>query len=244
MYINLEEVRKPVTILLKGPNGSGKTTLLAQLPDVVIFNFDNNLSGLMKLAPEVRKRVRVIQPKLDDEGKPVPNAAVWDRFVKSLEKVLADKSVKTIGIDSMTTLTECLFDKILGTGEPSKKIELQHWNDIQRYLKWLGEDVLCANDLDKNIVFLAHEEPVMDSSGAINQLVLSFGGKKLKTSYGLYFTDCWRTFTKVSGTDVKYCLRTVPDVLFEAKCSLPLPPMFEVKDQIAAIQKLLAERVA
>lgn len=239
MYTTLDNTRKPVTLLLKGPAGSGKTTKAAQFPAPVLFNFDNNLSGLRKLPAEVRSGIRVVSPRNDDAGKAVKPELVWANFVRQLERVMADATVKTVILDSMTTLVEALMDKVLGSGDPNKKIEIQHWGEVNRYLKWLGEHLLCANDLDKTVIFIAHEQAESAADGAVVKLVLNFGGKKLNRSYDLYFTDCWRCFTKVSGTDVKYCVRTVPDSLYDAKCSLVVPPVFEWDAERANIFKQL-----
>lgn len=214
-----------ISLLMKGPPGAGKTTKAAYFPRPCFFNFDNNLSGLRKLPAEVRNRIKIVNPRLDANGKEVKHELVWKRFIELLEVVLADKDVDTVVIDSLTTMAECLMDKVLGTGDPSKKVEIQHWGDFQRFLKWLGEEVLCAPDRDKHIVFLAHEVMERDELTSSIQYVLNIGGS-LKSSYDLFFTDCWRVYVKVAGDKVDYRVRTLPATNFNAKCSLDLPVDF------------------
>ena len=228
----------PVTLLLKGIAGTGKTFKAAHFPAPVFFNFDNNLAGLRRLPESIRKGIRVVDPRRDKDGKDLPKQGVWKNFVAQLGEVSQDDSVKTIVIDSLTTLGECLMDMIVGNGNPETKVQIQHWGDFQRYLKWLGEDLLCAKDLDKHIVFIAHEQ--MEKDELTQQVVytLNIGGR-LRTSYDLYFSDCWRCFVRSSAT-TDFLVRTMPASNYNAKCSLNLPEQFKWEDQVANIQKQLA----
>lgn len=241
MYQTLESATRFRTVLLKGPSGSGKTTKAAQFPAPVFFNFDNNLTGLLKLPENVRKEVRIIQPKLDirDGTTPLPGPKVWDNFIKQLERVAEDKSVKTIVLDSITTMVESLFDKLLGTEDPAKRVEIQQWGDFQRYLKYLGEEVLCSADLDKHVIFIAHEQMERDEATQSFTLTLAIGGK-MRTTFDLYFSDVWRTFTKTKGAEIEYWMRIVAGNNFTAKNSLVgIPNEFKWEDQREAILKQL-----
>jgi len=240
MYQTLESVSKFRTVLLKGPSGSGKTTKAAQFPAPVFFNFDNNLTGLMKLPIDVRKGIKIVQPKLDlQTNKPLPGPKVWDNFIKQLDQVASDTAVKTIVLDSITTMVECLFDKLLGTEDPAKRVEIQQWGDFQRYLKYLGEEVLCASDLDKHVIFIAHEQMERDEATQSFTLTLAIGGK-MRTTFDLYFSDVWRTYTKTKGTEIEYWMRIVAGNNFTAKNSLVgIPNEFKWEDQRDAILKQL-----
>lgn len=240
-YQQLDEKRSPVTLLLKGIPGTGKTFKAAHFPRPVFFNFDNNLAGLRRLPADVKKNIRIVDPRRDAAGKDLKKEDVWKNFVAQLGEVTQDASVKTIIIDSLTTLGEVLMDKIVGNGSPETKVQIQHWGDFQRYLKWLGEDLLCAKDLDKHVVFIAHEQ--MEKDELTQQVIytLNLGGK-LRTSYDLYFSDCWRCFTR-TGSSVDFMVRTMPASNYNAKCSLTLPDQFKWEDQAANIQKQLNEIV-
>lgn len=235
MYTTLDETKKPVTLLLKGDSGSGKTYKAAQFPRPVVFNFDNNLSGLRKLPPDIRKGVRIIDPRANDKG-PVGPADVWANFVKQLEAVGQDNTVGTIIIDSLTTMSEALMDKVLKTGDPSKAVEIQNWGEFSRFMKWLGEELLCATDLDKHVVFLAHESIMVEKITGKVRYLLSVGGQT-KSNFDLYFTDVWRSYTKLAkdGKGVEYWIRTLPTDYHTAKSSLVLPPDFNWEEQKANI---------
>lgn len=232
MYTTLDATAKPVTLLLKGDSGAGKTWKAAQFPRPVFFNFDNNLSGLRKLPSDLRETIRVIDPRKNDKGV-VKDTEVWGNFVKQLETVGADKSVGTIVIDSLTTMSEVLTDKILQSSDPAKRMEIQHWGDQWRYFKWLAESLLCATDLDKHVVWIAHEQikEYLDAKGVTirpPKYFLSLGGKA-KSDLDLFFSDVWRVYTKKQPTPPygnDHWIRSVADEYHTAKASLNVPPDF------------------
>lgn len=228
IYDTLDSKPRPTTLLLKGPPGGGKTTKAAEFPDPVIFNWDNNLTGLRKLPEAVRKRIRVIDPRLDEKKQPVKPLDIWANYIKQLAVVTADPTVGTIINDSMTTMCEVLMDKIMGTNDPQKQPEIQHWGALERHLKWLGEEVLCANDLDKHVVFIAHERAREDKKTGEVKLVLNIGGSS-KDTYDLYFSDCWRVWArpKRDNSGVDYMVRTLATDTYNAKCALAMPHEFK-----------------
>ena len=228
MYDTIDNIPKPVTLLLKGDSGSGKTFKAAQFPRPVIWNFDNNLSGLRKLPDDIRRLVRVVDPRKDKAGKQVKDVDVWKNFTEQLSEVGEDKEVGTMVIDSLTTMAEILMDKILKSDDPGKAVEIQQWGEFARYMKWLGEHLLCANDLDKHVVFLAHESIMVEKVTGKVRYLLSIGGQT-KSNFDLYFTDVWRSYTKPAkqGGGVEYWIRTLPTDYHTAKSSLVLPPDFQ-----------------
>lgn len=240
LYKTLDATAKPVTLLLKGDSGTGKTYKASQFPRPVFFNFDNNLSGLRKLPTEVRKGIRIVDPRADDKGA-VKSHDVWGNFIKQLEVVGQDPTVGTIVIDSLTTMAESLMDKVLKTGDPSKAVEIQNWGEFARYLKWLGEELLCATDLDKHVVILAHEQVFTEKLTGKVKYFLSIGGQT-KSNFDLYFTDCWRTYTKPNTAGgVDYWVRTLATEYHTGKASLTLPPDFKWDEQVGSILKQLDE---
>lgn len=224
IYTTFDPKKTPITLLLKGGNGTRKTTKAVQFPKPVLFNFDNNLSGLRNLDPSLIASLKIVNPsEAVKDGKIVKDVDIWDNFIKQLEVATADPEIKTIIIDSLTTMAEKLMDKILKTGDPAVNMQIQHWGDFTRYMKWLGDELLCATDLDKNVIFIAHENTQADG-----RLVLSIGSKQ-KESFGLYFSDVWRCFVK-KGTSgpAQYLVRVQPAPNFDAKCSLKgIPDEFE-----------------
>ena len=241
-YTSLPEPgAQPITLMLKGAPGSGKTWKAAHFPSPVIFNFDNNLSGLRKLPTEVRELVRIVNPRLDKKGKEVKGQMVFDNFVSQLDEVAEDESVQTIIIDSLTTLAEVLIDKCVGSSNPATKVQIQHYGDFTRYLKWLAETLLCAKDLDKNIIWIAHEQMIRDELTQTIVYTLNIV-TKIKDNLDLYFSDCWRCFTKIKGSEAQYWVRVLPGSNFTAKCSLDLPSEFVWDDEAKKILSQLSTK--
>lgn len=240
IYKTLDEVDPKTTLLLKGAPGTGKTYLCGQLPDAVVINMDNNLSGLRQLPEGTRNKLRIVNPRFSEDEKQLPGPKVFDNMIKQLTKVCEDDSVKTIILDSVTTMAELLMDKIIGSSNPSVAAKIQHYGEFTRYMKWFGDDLLCAQDLDKNIVFIAHEQLIMDSTTQETKYALNMV-TKMKDSFELYFTDCWRTYTKVpTAGEVQYRIRTAPGNKFTAKCSSDLPNDFESSKEMTKIIKLFS----
>ena len=238
-YETIDSVAKPVTLLLKGDSGTGKTFKAAQFPEPVLFNFDNNLSGLRKLPDEIRKKIRVKDPRKSKAGTQLKDIDVWKNYTEQLEEVGQDSSVGTIINDSLTTLAEILMDKIVKTDDPSKAVEIQHWGEFNRYIKWLGEHLLCANDLDKHVIFLAHESLLIDKITGKTKYLLAVGGQS-KSNFDLYFTDVWRSYTKpAKDGSVEYWVRSLPTEYHTAKSSLVLPPDFRWDEEKPSIMKQL-----
>jgi hypothetical protein len=230
LYKKFDEHKTPITLLLKGPSGARKTTKAVQFPKPVLFNFDNNISGLRNLPADLVANLRIVNPQDGLKGDIQP-IQIWDNFVKQLEYVSEDDSVKTIIIDSLTTMAERLLDKIVGSDAPSASVQIQHWGDFTKYLKWLGDELLCNPGLDKNVIVIAHEQLT-----PLNNYTLAIGSR-LKDSFGLYFTDVWRAFAhKGASGPVKYMVRVAPAPQFDAKCSLKnIPDEFEWEVEKAKI---------
>ena len=234
-YKTVDEAGKYKTILLKGTSGSGKSTKAAHFPSPVFFDFDHNLSGLRQLPPKIRDTVKVIDPAMKG-GKILKGRMVWDNFIDLVSQVGADPDVGTIVIDSLTTAQEKLMDKILGNEDPKTQMERQHWGAIGRYWKTLGEELLCASDLDKHVIFIAHERLLEDGTG-ISRFTLNMGGS-MKDSFDLYFTDVWRAFLDIparSSEGVVYKVATQSQRSFTAKSSMDIPAVFnwdEYKEEL------------
>jgi len=234
MYQALNDLPRPRTILLKGEPGTGKTYKAAQFPKPVFFNFDNNLAGLAKLPKALRDNIRVVNPFVDDAGKDVADTVIWTNFVRQLGKVVADDSVRTVIIDSLTTLASRLMDQIIGSSQPTAKVQIQHWGDFARYLKWFGDEFLCDPKLDKNVIMIAHEQIERDELTQSIRYTLNIGGS-MRTSLDLYFSDVWRCYVnQPQQGEPEYKVRVLPANQFNAKNTLENIPKEFIWDAMSA----------
>ncbi len=199
----------PVTLLLIGKSGTGKTYNATRIAPrgTVVFNFDRNIRNV---PADIRG---IITP-----GNNTKSALIWENFVGQLKTVAADPGVKVIVIDSLTTLALTIIWKIKKGDNADDTMVWDDWHIFTRHLQWLAGRLLAAQDLDKHIIFLAHEEPVKDSKGNEKEIRLLVGSN-LKNSYGLYFDNVWRCYR--NGSD--YNVDTCGGVIFSGKCSFDLP---------------------
>lgn len=246
MYDTLDDTKEAKTILLKGAPGSGKTYKAAHFPRPVFFNFDQNLSGLKKLPKETRDGIKVVNPAIRVNPKdPSKNVTlktpqVWDNFISLLGKVAADPDVDTIVIDSLTTLQEVLMDKVVNSDSPTVQMTQQNWGTLGRYWKALASTLLTAPDLDKNVIFIAHEKPYEDNSTGVKMIMqgLNLGGS-MKDGFDLYFSDVWRCFVKPTNKEPEYWVASTPSRTFNAKKSLDIPASFKWDSELTNILKQL-----
>lgn len=232
LYESLGGSDEIISLILRGEPGSGKTWKAAHFPNPVFFNFDRNLSCLRKLPDEIKSHVRVVDPYLDANGKKVAGEKVWDNFYVKLARVVEEPGLATIVFDSLTTMGDCLLDKVVGTSSPAKQPEIQHYGAFVRWMKGLGEQVIQASDRDKIFIFTAHEE--VSGEGVNARLILSMP-TKMKESFPLYFTDMWRCDVRLRGAKQEYIVRTVPGAQFKCKCSLTVPNEFVWDDEWKSI---------
>lgn len=240
-YDTIESTKKPITLLLKGPSGSGKTWKAAHFPKPVYFNFDNNLRSLQNLPEAIRKEIRIVNLRTrtkDDKQVEVEMTKVYDYFWERLEQVLDDDSVETVIIDSITMLADFLMYKLVGTANPSKQAEIQHFGAYVRHFNHLGDMILTNSALDKHVILIAHEQTVIDSKNQTTNLTLSLM-TKVKDDFGRFFTDEWRAYRKHVGSKTQFRINTSGGYNFSAKCSLNLPGDFEWEAEVSNILKQL-----
>lgn len=241
IYKNYTSQKEYLSLLLKGVPGTGKSTIAAQFPKPCFINFDKNTACFRKLPAEVQKEIRVANPFIDDKGNRVKAEKVWQNTVDIISKVVEDKEIKTVVLDSLTLCVAALEDDIVGTNNPKVQMKIQDWGTYGRYLKWLGENLIQAQDRDKHIIVIAHETAMTDPD---TQRVLSYDlsiGGRMKKDFEMYFSDVWKTYIE-TGVSKKggYYVRTRPTNLSTCKCSFDLPETFMFAEQKENILKQLS----
>lgn len=161
-----------------------------------------------------------------------------------LQFVAEDPAIKTIVIDSLTTMGTALMYKVLNTTNPAAKMEIQHWGAYANYFGQFCDQLLGNPALNKHVVLIAHEQAVDTKDDTSLKLFEITVPGSYKSRFGLHCTDVWRLYTKesIKGPPEFRC-RTKPNKLYDYKCSLPIPDDFAVADQLPTILSLVEARL-
>lgn len=222
-------------------------------PDPCVIDCDNNLGGPTKLAKRLGKPFTYCTVSSDDEGKPVKPFKQYHRFADELAQAKDDPRVKTIIIDSITSLANIIkFDifrqrvsgQNVGGGNKVMITEsnLQiaqftepEWGIFSRYWENLISEV---RSWGKIIVFTAHCQVLQNKQSQVFQEVLALEGS-MRFKFAAYFSDvilCRRMVGSDGNARSSY--QTIPKDEYDARglkaSDLELPPLF---DNFAEIQK-------
>jgi len=206
MKIEATQNKKTYSILLLGAPKVGKTTLATQFPRPYIIDLDGNMDGAVDYVVRHKLKTDVQWETVNVEnGKPVPRADRYNRFIKLLYAGLNSKEFDTVIVDSTTALNEVLIDRVRVlqgrpiappmSGEPGKikdgQLEIQDWGAFAGLWYTLITD---AKTYGKHLIFNSHTVIEKDVSGAVREIV-NVPGKTSGYIAGL-FSDVWM-LTKV-----------------------------------------------
>lgn len=137
------QISKTVKMMIYGQAGMGKTTLALSAPKPLLLDFDNGVK-------------RVNNAQLADVGiVPIKN---WQEVQQVLRENLSD--YETIVVDTIGKMMDFIIAYRCGFGTP----RIQDWstinNDFQQFVRTL-------NDLNKNIIFVAHRDVQTDGNSRV-----------------------------------------------------------------------------
>lgn len=137
------QISKTVKMMIYGQAGMGKTTLALSAPKPLLLDFDNGVK-------------RVNNAQLADVGiVPIKN---WQEVQQVLRENLSDYD--TIVVDTIGKMMDFIIAYRCGFGTP----RIQDWsainNDFQQFVHTL-------NDLNKNIIFVAHRDVQTDGNSRV-----------------------------------------------------------------------------
>jgi GTPase SAR1 family protein len=208
------------SILLMGPPGGGKTTFALQWPNLWVANCDQNLAGPMRYLANENKYPAFSYDDIaqDGGGTPVPMHLQWNRLESVTKDALADPSISTLFIDSLTHVDRILYAHCC-KAQGVKDLEFQQWNMFKNSLY---RYIMEARTSGKTILLACHENIEYDKKGAVEKYVPTVS-TNLKNYFGYMFTDIWRcTLETVGGGKITARITTHPNNVSDLKNSLLL----------------------
>jgi hypothetical protein len=208
-------------IIIIGDPGTRKTTLALHFPSPYFLDCDGNMS-----APVERTGIREFfydRATIDDEGKTIHPLLRYQHCIKCLNAAASDPDVKTIVVDSLTSLTDIIISEIkrqehgltamndvARDAADAKALRIQDWGKFAYLIKHL---VTQLRTCGKIIVFIAHNTFEKDEVDSRFKQFINIPGQSKSTISGL-FTDCWHTMMRVTGmgsnTVNEFIVRTLP----------------------------------
>lgn len=193
---------KQLAILLVGDPGSRKTTLALQFPRPYIFDADGNMAAplerLSKTNPNLPKSVFYDGAYVDDAGNEIPPAKRYLHMTACLTLAGTDPNIRTIIIDSCTSLCDILIAEVKRQANrgQDQEMRIQDWGKFAEL--WKNLIIKLRNLPGKIIVFTAHNKVEKDESDGRWKYFLNIPGQTSTNLSGL-FTDVWNPYTVFSG---------------------------------------------
>lgn len=215
-------------LLLCGLPGTGKTTgVLRAFPAPYVADCDNNLSSAARTMVKESKEFWFDTMKLEN-GKEVADSDCWLRLMTEIKVATLQPNIKTIVVDSLTTVSDFLMWHILKKqNRTDGKMQIQDWGTLK---ETMAKFVTACRSQGKLVVFTAHEKYDKDESTGRMKFSVNWPGQFADIMPG-YFSDFWQCQTKVVGDKVSYVVRTQPTPYFALKNSLGLPPELELTQE-------------
>ena len=181
-------------VLLYGQPFSGMTHFLREVPrPLKVHDFDSKIEPLFG-----QKDITV---ESYDSKEVKTSTAEYARFQKNWKKDLEDPEIKTIALDSLTTLDIILLRHavMLDGRDPMSSPMIQHYgthlNEMKYFFKFKVSPVT-----DKNIFILCHEHYHIDDESKTHSITPLITGNKILTHLPAFFKDVWHLEAKDNGT--------------------------------------------
>lgn len=244
-----------IAVLLLGPPLSGKTNVAFQFPDPYFLDCDDKLTNAVARNPgkkfwydcPLRKEEKLKLPNPNDPHEPpivksrmvaVDETLRWEEAVARLKEAGASPDVKTIVIDSVTSLNAMIFQHILRFPSTAKVplqvggIKVMDQSMWGPYRDLWTRLIMGLRGTGKLVVCIAHDTVDKDEITGTLSYRPSWAGQLKDTGAGL-FTDVWHCESrnvpdpaKSGQMKTEYFVRTHPTPMMALGNSLGLPREF------------------
>jgi len=206
-----------LAILIVGDPGCRKTTMALQFPKPYVFDADGNMSAplawLSKANPDLSKSVFYDRGNVDDTGKIIEPPLRYAHMSKCLNAAATDPNIRTIILDSATSIIDILISECKRQGGrlESQEMRIQDWGTFG-YLFKVVVTALRATP-GKIAVFTAHNRMEKDEADGRWKTFLNIPGQTATNISGL-FTDVWNIYPVMTGIGAmmahQWKVRTMP----------------------------------
>jgi hypothetical protein len=195
-----------------GKSGTGKTRSLRTAPKPLgVIDVDKGM-----LTNRGIEGIEYIEIDYDSD-KPRPEA--WDKIKEGVQLFAKREDIKTIALDSVTTISDACLKKVLMINKhQSQQATLP---DYMLQIKWLEDLFTTAIGSGKHLIVTAHEEfEKNEFTGQLWCLPMIVG--KLASKLPIWFDEVYHTqVTKDSQTkEFKYEWLTRSDIMYTCKSRL------------------------
>jgi len=208
-------------VMVYGPSGTGKTYFGMSFPKVFCFDFDGGLTTA--LHPDLPQDFEY------ESYANIKGSGAFDKFQAHWNAIVKRPEIKTLFIDSLTTLSDHLMRKIMSVSSTSTKLpQIQDWGALISKLSQMFYQCI-ADTPDRILVVSAHEQIIDNADGTSRALPL-VAGKKLPGRVGLWFEEMYYSTCVGSKQKPRFELLTRGSTSFIAKSRLASFAPIEVRE--------------
>jgi hypothetical protein len=217
---------QPIRAVCYGEAGAGKTHLMREFPKpLILYDFDGKYEPLIGVEGITVKSFFITEAKESKEA--------WLDFWAEYKKDKKDPKIKTMVLDSLTSLDSILLPAMLmmmgkdPTNRESRKAFMQPaYGELLTVYGTLFDSFKAVG---KHVIVLAHERKDTDDKGSLTN-VSPFCSGQMKDKICAIFKDTWYLETKGEGKNMrrilhykKFKLRTATSVLMNGEGQIQDP---------------------
>lgn len=207
-------------LALIGRSFARKSSLAAHFPKPGFLDADLNVSRIRDRYPKLQ--FTYLQPQYDDAGKLLPKEAMWRNALAQMDALCASPDVRTVIVDSASSIQEMIIDWILSQPNTGKMnpltiggVKVLNQEQYRPFADQFCELIVRGMNYGKPLIFLFHEQEERNERGTV-EAIWPLLTSRLRFNVTRMFTDAWRLTTSYTQKDanhptgVAYKLQLVP----------------------------------